>query len=54
VPDGNSTMTVVLAGGGRKTFPVIDNVYEVTVRGRPVAIINRDIHGRVARAQLGG
>ena len=44
---------MVLAGGVEKRFPVIDNVYEVTVRGHPVAIINRDIHGRIVRTPLG-
>src|SRR5581483_4214007 len=54
VPDGNPTVTVVLADGTRKTFPVIDNAYEITVRGRVVAMINRDIHGRVVRTKIGG
>jgi len=54
VPDGNPTVTVVLAGGASKTFPVIDNAYEFTVSGRVAAIINRDIHGRVVRTSLGG
>ncbi len=36
--------------GAGKTAPVIDNVYEVTVPRRVVAIVNRDIHGRVVRA----
>ena len=53
VPDGNGTVTFVLADGSRKTFPVIDNVFEATVRGRAVARINRDIHGRVVRTQIG-
>ena len=49
MPDGNATVTFVLADGSRKTFLVIDNVFEATVRGRVVAIIDRDIHGRVVR-----
>jgi len=53
VPDGNATVTVELANGARRTFPVIDNVYEATVRGHPVAIIDRDIHGRIARTPIG-
>jgi hypothetical protein len=52
VPDGNRTVTLVLADGSHKTFPVTDNVYEATVRGRVVAIINRDIHGRIVRTTL--
>lgn len=54
VPDGNSTVTVVLAGGARKTFPVIDNVFEITVPGRIVAMIDRDIRGKVVQRSLGG
>jgi len=54
VPDGNPTVTVVLANGTHKTFPVIDNAYEITVRGRVVAMINRDIHGNVVRTRIGG
>jgi hypothetical protein len=54
VADGNATVTVALAGGARKTFPVIDNVYEITVRGRTVAVIDRDTHGKVVRTSLGG
>ena len=53
VPDGNATVTFVLADGSRKTVPVIDNVFEATVRGRAIARINRDIHGRVVRTQIG-
>ena len=52
VPDGNPTVTIVLAGGTRKPFPVIDDVYEITVPGRPVAVINRDIAGRIVRTSL--
>ena len=47
VPDGNRTVTIVLADGTRKTTPVIDNVYEATVRGRIVAIINKNTAGRI-------
>lgn len=54
VPDGNPTVTVVLAGGARRTFPVSDNVFEITVRGRVVAMIDRDIHGKVVRTTVGG
>lgn len=54
VPDGNPSVTVVMADGAHNTFPVIDNAYEFTVRGRAVAMINRDIHGRVVRTRIGG
>jgi hypothetical protein len=54
VPDGNSTITLVLADGTRKTVPVVDhNVYEATVSGQIIAIINRDITGHVHRRALG-
>jgi hypothetical protein len=52
VPDGNRTVTIVLADGTRKTFPVIENVYEATVRGRIVAIINKNTAGRIERHAL--
>lgn len=53
VPDGNRTVTLVLADGSRRTVPVVDhNVYEATVRGRVVAIINRDAAGRTVRRKL--
>jgi hypothetical protein len=53
VPDGNATVTLVLAEGGHETAPVVDhNVYEATVPGRVVAIISRDAAGRVERRSL--
>ena len=53
VPDGNSTVTLVLAGGSRVTVPVVEhNVFEATVRGRIVAIINRDTQGRITRRAI--
>lgn len=52
VPDGNPTVTIVLANGTRKTVPVIDNVYEATFSGRAIAIINRDTSGRITRRSL--
>jgi hypothetical protein len=52
VPDGNRTVTIVLADGTRKTSPVIDNVYEATVRGRIVAIINKNTAGRIEQHAL--
>ncbi|MGH2913884.1 MAG: hypothetical protein ACRDMX_02740 [Solirubrobacteraceae bacterium] len=43
----------MLADGSRRTVPVVDhNVYEATVRGRVVAIINRDAAGRTVRRKL--
>jgi hypothetical protein len=53
VPDGNQTVTLVLANGTHVTVPVVDhNVYEATVPGRIVAIINRDALGRIQRHSL--
>ena len=53
VPDGNSTVTLVLASGTRVTVPVVEhNVYEATVRGRIVAIINHDTQGRLVRRSV--
>lgn len=52
VPDGNQTVTLVLSDGTRETFPVTDNVYEATVHGQVVAVINRDIAGRIVRTPL--
>ena len=52
VPDSNRTVTIVLADGTRETFPVIDNVYEATVRGRIVAIINKNTSGRIEQRSL--
>jgi hypothetical protein len=46
VPDGNRTVTVVLAGGATRTVPVIDSVYSITVAGRVTAVIGRDAGGR--------
>jgi hypothetical protein len=54
VPDGNPTVTVVLAGGQERLARVIDNVFEITVRGRVAAMFGRDIHGKVVRTPLGG
>jgi hypothetical protein len=46
VPDGNRTVTIVLAGGATRTVPVLDNVYSITVTGRATAIIGKDAGGR--------
>ena len=47
VPDGNSTVTVLLAGGGRRTVPVIDNAWEVTVPRQIIALVDRNAAGRL-------
>jgi hypothetical protein len=51
-PDGNRTVAFVLANGVTKTIPVVHNVYEATVPGHIVAIIDRNIAGRVERHNL--
>jgi hypothetical protein len=51
-PDGNVTITLVLANGTERTAPVIDNVYEATVLATVIAIIDRDINGNLARQSL--
>jgi hypothetical protein len=52
VPDGNPTVTLVLADGTHKTVPVVDNVWETTLPGRIVAIINRNVVGQIERRSL--
>jgi hypothetical protein len=52
VPDGNRFVTAILANGKRRTFPVIDNVFEFTVAGRIVAILDRNTSGHVVRFDL--
>jgi hypothetical protein len=49
VPDGNRTVTLVLASGAQIRVPVTDNVYEATVHGRVVAIVDRNAAGQVVR-----
>jgi hypothetical protein len=52
VPDGNRTVSIVLAGGVTKTVPVLANVYSVTVTGRAVALIDKDATGQQERFPL--
>jgi hypothetical protein len=42
VPDGNPTVTVVLAGGATRTVRVIDNVYSIIVTRRALSVIAKD------------
>jgi len=46
VPDGNRTVAIVLANGTTKTVPVVGNVYSITVKGRAVSLIDKDVTGR--------
>ena len=53
VPDGNPTVTLILANSTKRTAPVTDhNVYEATVPGHVVAIINRNVSGTTVRQSL--
>ena len=52
VPDGNRTVTLVMASGPRIRASVTDNVYEAIVHGRIVAIIDHDAAGRLVRHAL--
>ena len=53
VPDGNRTVTLVLANGQHRVVPVVHkNVFEVTVPGQVIAIIDRGLDGRTARHNL--
>lgn len=52
VPDGNPTITLVLANGARTRVAVIDNVYEATVPGQVVAVILRTTAGHIQRHGL--
>ena len=53
VPDGNPTVTLVLADGSRRIVPVVEhNDWEPTIPGRVVAIISRNTAGRSERRSL--
>lgn len=53
VPDGNRTVTLMLADGHRQVVPVVShNVFEATVTGRVIAIIDRGLDGRTTRHDL--
>jgi hypothetical protein len=44
-PDGNPTVTVVLAGGATRTVRVIDNVYSITLHPQALRVIIKDAAG---------
>lgn len=52
VPDGNPTVSVVLANGETKRVPVVDNVYSVTAHGGLTALIVRNSAGHLRRIRL--
>jgi hypothetical protein len=51
-PNGNRIITIVLANGQIKDVPVVDNVYAVTLRTKPIALIVRNSAGRLRRLTL--
>ncbi len=51
-PDGDSSVTVVLADGTVKHVPVVGNVYSVTIKGTFKTLIVRDSSGRLRRTAL--
>lgn len=54
VPDGNPSITVVLAGGATRTVRVIDNVYSITLTRRAVAVIAKNARGRQVTIRVPG
>ncbi len=52
-PDGNSTVTLLLSGGGRRTVRVLDhNVVFATVPGQVTGLIDRGINGKITHDNL--
>jgi hypothetical protein len=47
-PDGNPTVSLVLADGQVKRAHVVDNVYSIVVSGKPAALIIRDSAGHTS------
>lgn len=45
VPDGNKTVTMILADGTSVSVPVVDNVYSATVTATPVVVVSRNAAG---------
>jgi hypothetical protein len=52
VPDGNANVTVLLAGGGHRFVPVVDNVWEVTVPRQIIGLVDRNAAGRLKHWSL--
>ena len=52
VPDGNRSVSIVLADGARRNVAVVDNVYSLTVTGQAVALIDKDATGQRRRFRL--
>jgi hypothetical protein len=52
VPDGNTSVTVLVAGGARRTAPVVDNVWALTVPSGPATLLVKDAGGHVVHAAL--
>jgi hypothetical protein len=52
VPDGNRSVSIVLANGTTKTVPVVANVYSITVKGRAVTLTDKDAAGHLEKFRL--
>jgi hypothetical protein len=52
VPDGNRTVSIVLADGARRKVAVADSLYSLTVTGQAVALIDKDATGQRRRFRL--
>lgn len=53
VPDGNPTVTIILASSSRRRIAVLDNVFEATVTSRPLAILAYNAAGHLTRLRIG-
>lgn len=52
VPDGNRSVSIVLANGTTKTVLVVANVYSITVKGRAVSLTDKDRAGHREKFRL--
>ena len=46
VPDTNTSVSILMAGGAVEVAPVVDNIYSITVHGRPLRILLRSATGQ--------
>ena len=53
-PNGNASVTLVLANGATRTVSVIDNVYSATVSINATTLIARDATGHMVRIRVPG
>lgn len=54
VPNGNASVTLVLANGATRPVPVIDNVYSATVSNDATTLIAKDSAGHMVRIRVPG